>query len=202
MQPNQPLLSSAAGAPKPTQTTADDLPAVQKIENVITARIPPAMRSDVERLVTAGMHIMFDPKTSQLVMKQVEKPGDPADNVAQGVAALMSILQGQSKGPFPVQAIMPAAILLMCQALDFLGKTNRMQVNDELVGKTYHDLSAYMMQKIGMTPDKLAKLKSSGGAPAPGQPAGQPGQPGQPAGQPPAPAGPAPAGLLAQARGA
>lgn len=164
-------------APEPTQDTGDDLPQLQKVEREIMARVPGQLRSAVDRLVTAGMHVMFDPKTNQMLLQQVDKPGGAAtDNVAQGIAALMSILKNQSKGPFPMQAVMPAAYMLMCQALDFMGKTGRMEVTDDEIADTFSALSAYMGQKMGVTAQTVQQARQMSGA------GGPPAQPPQAAG--------------------
>ena len=160
---------------------------LEQVKQGIEATIPPNLQEDTQKMVVAGMKIMFDAQTHQMMMKQIDQPGDMMDNVAKGVGALMSIIFRSSKGAPPIDAAVPASILLMVEALDYLDQTGKLQITPDAVAQCTKALMAYMMQKLGLTPEKIQQLQSGQGA------------------QPAMPSGPqtgAPAGLIAQAQGA
>lgn len=142
----------------------------------IEAHIPPQFRAPVERLVLAGMKVMFSPQTHELAMRQVQESEDPAAGAAIGVAALMSQLTSRVKGELPPPAIVPAALILLMEALAFLAEGGQVELTDEVVADATQDLAGYLMQKLGLTPDKVAAaqdvIRQGGAQSAP--PAGPP----------------------------
>ncbi len=149
----------------------------REAQQQIEAHIPPQFRAATERLVLAGMKVMFSPQTHELAMRQVQDAEDPAAGAAVGVAALMSQLTARVKGELPQPAIVPAALILLMEALAFLAEAGQVELTDQVVADATQDLAGYLMQKLGLTPDKVAAaqdvMRQGGGA----QPAPEPGLP-------------------------
>lgn len=150
-------------APMEQEESAQESPRTQEIKDKIMSGAPPEMRSDIERIVVAGKRYMFDPKTHDLMIKQLQsmKGGNEADSLAQGIAALMSLIQGQSKGPFPLEAMMPAAVILLMEAIDFLAESGRLQPSDELIAESTKELVGYLMKKLKIGPEQIAQAKQA-----------------------------------------
>jgi hypothetical protein len=152
----------------------------------LEARIPPQLQSAVERLVLAGTKVMFSPQTHELALSQIQDAKDPARGAATGVAALMSQLVSRTKGALPQPAIPPAANILLMEALAFMDESGQVDLTADMIASATEDLTAYLMQKLGLTPeavDQAHQVMRAG-------PAGQ-----TPANNPPPPA----AGLVGQA---
>ena len=186
-------------------TIEDDLPILKQIETELMRSIPTSYHAEVDRHVIKGMKIMFDPRTSDKIKQAYDDLDQaPSEGVAMGIAALTTIIDKETPGPLNPETLVPAAIILMCQALDFLAKSNEVELTDELVAETTQKLLSYMMQKLGLTPEKVAAVKAAV-AQAEAQGAGEQGgiveeqagqmPPGQ-GGAPPAP--PPPGGGLIQ----
>lgn len=181
----------------PTQAPADPTessdPIIAKVQDSLRAHVPAQYRVAVQKIVMAGMTVMFSPQTHHLLLKGIQNDTDPAHAVAMGVTQLITILFRESKGTMPIPAVAPAAILLCCQALDFMEKSGMVKVTPAIMDSVTQDVIAYLMQKVGLTPEKMSQIAQhaaqGGGAPA----------------APPA-AAPAPApqggGLVAQQMGA
>jgi hypothetical protein len=108
------------------------------------------------------MKVMFDERTSKLVRKVIDDlQQSPSEAVAMGIAGLVSIIKNETKGPMRTETLIPAALILMCQALDFLAKGNKIELTEELVAETTQKLLAYLMQKLGITPEKVAAIKGA-----------------------------------------
>ena len=178
---------ASAEAPDPGAPPADEPPRgaveegggaqiAREAQQQIEAHIPPQFRAPVERLVLAGMKVMFSPQTHELAMRQVQEAEDPAAGAAVGVAALMSQLTSRVKGELPPPAIVPAALILLMEALAFLAEGGQVELTDEVVADATQDLAGYLMQKLGLTPDKVAAaqdvIRQGGAQSAP--PAGPP----------------------------
>jgi len=145
----------------------------------LEAHIPPEYRAPVERLVLAGMKAMFSPQMQEIAMRQVREAENPAAGAAVGVAALMSQLTSRVKGHLPPPAIVPAALILLTEALAFLDEGGQIELTPEMLAEATQDLSGYLMQKMGLTPDKVAEAqevirRSGGNPPGAARPGGAP----------------------------
>jgi len=176
----------------------------------IEAHIPPQFQSAVERLVLAGMKAMFDPRTHQLMLDELRSQGDDlGKGAAVGIAALISQLLARVKGEMPQPAIVPAALILLMEALSFLDEAGQIEATPDVVAEATQDLAGYLMQKLGLTPDKVKEAQAvfaqqggmGGPMPDEGGAPPMPAAPGEGAPMPDAPPEePAGGGLIQRAR--
>ena len=165
------------GGPQQGQVEPQKGPAgtAQRIEEEILRSAPPEMRSKIERMVIAGRKIIYDPQTNQMLLEQFQNlpAGSDADRLAQGAASIMSMIAEQSKGPFPADAAMPAAVIIMADVADFLGEAGMIEVTDDLIAEATQALAGYMLKKLGIGPEELAQAQG-GQQSAPQQQTGAP----------------------------
>lgn len=130
--------------------TADDAPELKQIEEQLIAKIQPGDRDAVERLVTAGMQVITAPQMQQRIRQAIDgvPPEKLGGEVAMLIGALMSILEHQIKGPFPMQALVPGGVLLACQAIDILIKSGRMEPDRKMIGETLQQVLAVLVSKV------------------------------------------------------
>ncbi|MCY1168272.1 hypothetical protein D9M73_82600 [compost metagenome] len=148
-------------------------PLLKQTEDQILSRIKPELKEPLNRTVTAGLTLMYAPAMQQNLLKQMGKPGDYASKVAEGSAKLTGILYLQSKKTMPLSIMIPTATLLMCEGLDFLERSGKVKVDGSLLAAAMKELSAYMLQLLGITPQQVAQVVNKGKQGAqPGQPAG------------------------------
>jgi Ni,Fe-hydrogenase maturation factor len=138
----------------PKQEQASQSPITQKIVSGIMDGAPPKLRSSIDRIVTAGKRLMYDPQTHELMVKQLQtlQAGNEADRIAQGIAALISMIAEKSK-------------VLMCDAIDFLAESGKIEVTEDLVAEATQELMGYVMQKLGIGPEQIAQAQAEGQAP-------------------------------------
>lgn len=191
-----PLKGGNAPAPKPTPAAApataptDAAPAVSagdqdssdpviaQVQDKVRQSIPAQFRVAVQKLVLAGQKIMYDPKTHHLMSQALQSDSDPAHAVGMGVTQLMTMMWVQSKGSIPAPALIPAAILLVCEALDFCEQSKLLKPDNDMVGNAVQVVVSYMMQKMGIKPSDMAKVAGiEGQQPANTQTPGAPASP-------------------------
>jgi hypothetical protein len=126
-----------------------------RVEQAIMAKVDPKAKSAVMRIVAAGMKVMFSQQTHELMLQTINKPGDMIENVADGVAELMILMYKQSRGTMPVDAAIPASVILLCHALDYMAKAGKIQISNDVVAQATKAMMAYLMQRMGITPDKM-----------------------------------------------
>lgn len=170
-------------------------PLLQKTEQAIEAKVKPEQRQSFQKIVTAGMKLMYSEKVRQGITKELQRNKNIPDVVGNGIAKLLGTMMSQSKGTMPMQAAIPAATVLLCEALDFVEQAGLVKVGNDVLAKTMLTFNASFMQLIGATPDKLQAMIQAAKQAKAGQPMQQSAQPA------PQPA-PQPTGLVAAAQGA
>jgi hypothetical protein len=179
--PNAPP-SGASGlqaSPDPAASGQDSSdPVIAQVQDKVRQSIPPQFRVAVQKLVLAGQKIMYDPKTHHLMVQALQSDSDPAHAVGMGVTQLMTMMWVQSKGSIPPPALIPAAILLVCEALDFCEQSKLLKPDNDMVGNAVQVVVSYMMQKMGIKPSDMAKAAGiQGEQPANTQTPGAPASP-------------------------
>lgn len=200
--------SSAQGPTDPTGQGVDSQdPQIAQVQDAVRNSIPAQYRVAAQQIVLAGMKVMFSDQTHPLMMAALRSDSDLAHGVGMGVTQLITLLFRQSKGQMPIPAIIPAAILLVCEALDFVEKAKIGQVTPQVIAQAVQVVTAYLMQKMGLTPQKISQIAHQnaqgqpGVAPIQGQdPMQAAAQAGGGAPQPPTP--PQGGGLVQQQMGA
>lgn len=137
-------------------------PLLQKTEQAIQAKVAPDSQQAFQRIVTAGLKVMYSPETHDLMVKQLGANGDPAEMAGAGAAKLLGILFKQSKGTMPMSGAIPAATVLLCEGLDFMEKSGKVKVTSDLISAAMKALSANLLQLFGATPQKLQNILSNG----------------------------------------
>ena len=131
---------------------------LQQIEQMVEQKVPPAKKDQFNRLVLAGMKVMFDKKSHKLVLQEIKD--DPIQGAGEGVAKLMGLLSKQAKGKFPFELMMPAGMWLLCEALTFVERTGR-QVSDQDIAIATQALMNGLMNILGLDDQKLQSLLSN-----------------------------------------
>jgi hypothetical protein len=174
-----------------------------EIRQGLRENVPPPMREAYDKVVAAGMKIMFDKSTHHLMQEQMAAEGEISDKLAEGVASLMAMMLKNTKGAFPQQLIIPAGIELMLHAADFAAQGGGETVTAEDMGAAVQKFVFKLFEGTGVKPealmasvDHIGKLNEQGQGGAPAAEPG-PGQASAPA-APPQGAG----GLLSQPMGA
>lgn len=137
-------------------------PLLQQTEQMVQARVAPAMQMNLQKAVTAGMMIMYAPQSHQIMMQQLTKPGDPAGNVAEGAAKLVGELYKQSRNTMPIPVMIPSATILMCEGLDFLSKVTGTPITPQLVAQAAQDLGHFMLILLGISQQKMHQVIAKG----------------------------------------
>lgn len=116
--------------------------------------LPPGLQDAYERVVAAGMKVMFDPATHDQMTQLLQQPGSMGEKLGKGIAGLMLLLYQQSNKTLPPQVIIPAGIELASHAVDFLKQAGQ-EVQMQDVGEGVTIFLTTIMQKFGLDPSKV-----------------------------------------------
>lgn len=124
--------------------------AEQKIESSLT----PENRADYMKIVVAGLKtgLANGPRGILASLKQSK---NPINDSAIGAINLVLLMRKHSMGTMPLKAMIPAAMTLMLQALDFADKAGIVKIGtDELVQAT-HIFANALFPRLGIKPQML-----------------------------------------------
>lgn len=144
------IIQDKMARPEGDELTAD---AVQK-----GIKVPPELQNVYERVVLAGMKVMFSKETHRLMLKELQRPGPLGDRLGKGVAGLMLLLFKESNQSMPPQIIFPAGIELLMQAVDFIRKSDLEKVTNADVGNAIEVLISTILEKFGVPPEKMQQM--------------------------------------------
>lgn len=133
-------------------------PILKQIEEEIRAKVPEKLREAFEDAIMDGLKMMHDEKAHQLMVKQLSQEGDMMANVGEGAAKLVGILHGQSKGGFPVQALVLSGVILLCEGLEFVAAAGAAEITEESVAEAFKAYTAALMQMFKITPEKIQQM--------------------------------------------
>ena len=114
----------------------------------------PELRPVIDKIVKAGQEVMFSKETRGMLTKQLANGISP-EAIGAGIAKLMGILFNQSKNTMPMQAMAPAATVLLCDALQFLEDAGAVTVDKNLLTDSTKAMGSSLLQLFGVTPEKL-----------------------------------------------
>ncbi|MDO8547877.1 MAG: hypothetical protein Q7R68_11040 [Nitrospirales bacterium] len=168
-------------------------PILRQIKSGIEAKIPADMKRDYLAVVTAGLKLMYSDETHHFMQEfldGVKAKGEDPKAIAQGIVKLATVIQNESKRPEIIPAIFPAALVLMCYALEDLEKAHGVDFSKEQVSEITKLVMFQLMKVYKIDPKQIHQAVQTG-VPKPGQePVAQ---------EPAAPTAPPGGGLLAQA---
>lgn len=138
------MQQAAAGAPKGKPFTPPDAGKI----------VQPQMKDAVDRIVAAGMKLMYSPAMKDERMQAVQSPDPIPKKLAENTTGLILTLDKQSKGGLPVEAIFPAAVMLLSEAAEVL-KAAGQDVSEEDYLDAVRMLFVLLGKKMGGTDEQI-----------------------------------------------
>lgn len=140
---------------KMARPEGDDLTPEAVSQNI---KMPPELQEAYERVVIAGMKMMFSKETHRIMLKELQKKGPIAERLGQGIAGLMLLMFKESNNTMPPQVIIPAGTQLMMEAVDFMRKTKVAKVTNKDIGDAMQIMINVIIGKSGGDPAKIEQM--------------------------------------------
>lgn len=137
----------------------DEMTGKLSVEEVrANIKVPPELQEAYDRVVIAGMKIMFSKATNQQAMKAIEGEGSLDKRLGVGIAGLLAELFRRSNNTIPPQVLIPAGTDLLMQAADFLRKTRKETVTDKVIGDAMAIMVRTVLETFGVDPEKMVAV--------------------------------------------
>lgn len=148
--------------------------------------VPPEHKDVVDRVVAAGMKIMYAPGMREELLNEIKRDVPVPQKLAEGAAGLLLTLDKQTEGGIPMPALFPAALLLLGEAADVLATSGQAVTQDDY-NEAAQMMFVIMARKMGAKDEEIMggmeqMVAGAGGAPG-GAPQAAPQAP--PQGMPP-----------------
>lgn len=154
-----PALAAPQGSAPSDDGKKNDV--LTQAEERIRSQIRPQDMPAVQKIVLSGRKVLYGEQTNQLVMEQLEQPGDKATLVGRGVMLLLLRLYQESKRTLPWGPAVPAGILLICDVLDFAEQIGVLKADAKTLGKATEAFLAAFVRKLGLNPAQLKSMQPS-----------------------------------------
>jgi hypothetical protein len=133
-------------------------------EQAVQSKVPAAMQDPLQRVIHAGLTILYSPQTKPRLQQQLAQCTDPAKDAGEGSVRMVGELYKQSNKTMPTPLFTPAAMIFAFEFLDLAAKAGKAQITPDLIAKTAHLVAENMMKLLGVTPDKLHQMIAQGQA--------------------------------------
>lgn len=126
--------------------------------------LSPQQQDQLQRIVVAGLRVMFDAKTHKLMLKQLDGPDPLPHKVGTGVAGLVALLLRESNNTIPPNLLIPAGLVLVAYACQWVSQSGQ-PMSPQDVGMAMRTMVEAVLRAGGVDPGKLAAMGERAGAP-------------------------------------
>ena len=140
---------------KMARPEGDDLSTKTVTDNI---KMPPDLQNAYDRVVTAGMKVMFSKESHQVMLQEIQRPGPLDQRLGKGIAGLMLMLFKESNGSIPPSVIIPAGVKLLMEAVEFLRDSGLEKPTNADIGNGMEIMISTILEKFGVPPDKMAQM--------------------------------------------
>ncbi len=166
------------------QTGSITVEKIGQMQQALMAKVPPQMKGAFDRIVLAGKKVMYDPRSSDLVKRELERQAPIDEKLAKAGVGLVAILKKEAKGTMPPDAAVLAGAYLVLEMADFVVQIGT-AVSSQDVRDALDQYMALSMMAAGAGKDQIMGAITGQQAPAapqaPMQPQQMPMQGGMPA---------------------
>lgn len=142
-----------------------------KIAKTIESGLHPALKEPVERIVLAGMKLLYDEKTHERIVKPIyralQQNNFQPNLIANGMVNFLGTLFKASRGAMKIEAAYPAGIILLTYVLDDLEQSYGLTVTKEMVKAIGSEMVAPFIKAFGLKPEDATAPGLAGSTPSP-----------------------------------
>lgn len=116
--------------------------------------VPPAMKDVVDRVVAAGVKVMYSPQMREQVRSAIESTQPTPQKLAENVTGLLLTIDQQTPNGIPAEALFPVGIELLGEGAEVLQAAGQ-KVTQEDFNEAARTLFVMVGQKLGGTPEQI-----------------------------------------------
>jgi len=121
-------------------------------------KMPPELQEAYDRVVIAGMKIMFSEESHKMMLQFMDEEGPADEKLGKGIAGLMLILFKESNETIPPQVIIPAAVQLLMRAAEFAKQSGMGEISNKDIAGGIELMIAIILEKFGVDPSQFKQM--------------------------------------------
>lgn len=129
---------------------------VLQIEKQIESRLKEGVRDPFMRIVVSGMKVAMKGGPDSILAK-LKGSQDPVNDIVKGAIGVLGLLRRAAKGTMPIDAMIPAGMVLVLQALDFAERAGMLKIDKATIDQATHAYMETLLPMLGITPEKMAQ---------------------------------------------
>jgi len=130
---------------------------IKQVEASIEQRLKDGVREPYLKIVTAGMKYAMKDGPKGL-LAQLKDSQDPITDAVKGVIGIVGLLRRSAKGAMPVDAMIPASMVLILHALDFLDRVGVVKIGKAEIDEATQLFMETIMPILGITPENMQHI--------------------------------------------
>ena len=123
--------------------------------------VNPDQKQQIQRIVVAGMKVMFSPQTHGLMQQVLQSQQPLPQKIGQGVAGLIGLLMKESPGSIPPNLVIPVGVILCAHVADFLRQAGQ-ACPDSVLAQGISIFKNTILQAAGVDPGKVNAMAQQG----------------------------------------
>jgi hypothetical protein len=137
-------------------------PTLTQIAAKTASMVDPRLRPVFERGVMAGLKVMHSSETHRMMIQQLTRPGNPAENAGEAAAKLVGLLIRDSRGSLPMEAMVPAGQVLLCYGLDFMEQAGQITADNKTIAAAFKAYASALLQLFNISPGGMQQAIQQG----------------------------------------
>lgn len=129
-----------------------------KAEAAIDAKVSPKDKAAYDRIVLAGMKVMFSKETHGQLVQGLKESPEPLKTAVEGIIGILGILFKESRNTMPVGPMILAGQSLLMEGLDFMEQGGMIEVTPDVLAEATQIYIETLLPKIGMSPEKMQAI--------------------------------------------
>ena len=130
---------------------------LKQVEAEVEKKVRPIHREAYMKIVVSGMKFAMD-KGPQGILASLKQSKDPLTDCVKGAISIVGLLRRAAKGKMPIGAVIPAAMTLMLQALDFADKMGLLKVRAAEIDKATKLFVETLLPLMNVPPEQVAQM--------------------------------------------
>lgn len=116
-----------------------------QIESSIKEQMDKQQSANLDRVLTEGNELLFGKETHYQLMDQLKNSQNLSADLGNGAFGVMSILIKEGGNTMPGDIVLPAGMILMARASEFLNQSGLAQITDDDFEEAAHIFSVKIM---------------------------------------------------------
>ena len=130
---------------------------VKRTEDNIEKTLKPGVRESYMKIIVAGMKYAMS-KGPEGLLGSLKDSQDPVTDIVKGAVGIVGLLRRAAKGTMPVDALIPATMVLILHGLDLAEQMGLLKVTAAEIDQATQLFAETIMPLLGISKEKFASM--------------------------------------------